>query len=268
VADRTCPSCGRSGRKVTATTIEALVETARLETLAERDGFHFCASPDCDLAYFASTAGQSVTIPKHALRVRIGVKESLEPRPICYCFGFTAEDIAASAMPSANGARAAEVIQERCRRGLDRCEVENPRGACCLGDVQRMEAEAAKKAASSAAASKGSECCQLTPSDTCAGAKPPVAAGRAVHVVRSANPISDEGTAALVESDEYLGCGLQVELRVTDAVADPMRLTVHCPDIGELVELQRCGGCPESVRLEIDDSQQRIQLCCRKFCIA
>ena len=31
----------------------------------------------------------------------------------------------------------AEDITDRCRRGLDRCEVENPRGACCLGDVRQ-----------------------------------------------------------------------------------------------------------------------------------
>ena len=125
-----------------------------LETTADLIAAH----PGTVLLHDAHRAGAdgnrvAETIPTTAVRVRIGVKETGHPRPICYCFGFTSEDIEArvgrSGVPAedipgpvdrGNGPTVAEEIRAKCKRGLDRCEIENPRGACCLGDVQRIAA--------------------------------------------------------------------------------------------------------------------------------
>jgi hypothetical protein len=58
--------------------------------------------------------------------------------PVCYCFGHTPrsirEDQARDGFRSVSAAITAEIRAGRCA-----CEVKNPKGSCCLGDVVRVE---------------------------------------------------------------------------------------------------------------------------------
>lgn len=129
-----CPSCGESGRSVGEVTLRSLVRPAVLDGLGELGLFAFCAEAVCELVYFTAD-GRSVA--KDALSVRVGVKEQESPRPLCYCFGYSAEDIEDEVRREGSSGIPA-TITERCRGGEDRCPETNPRGACCLGDVRRV----------------------------------------------------------------------------------------------------------------------------------
>ena len=129
-----CPSCSNKGRSVKPITIESLVtETARAR-VGLTDGFRFCAEPSCDVAYFHLESGDRFM--RSDVNVRIGQKETSAPRPVCYCFDHTVEDIA-DEVAKTGTSKIADEITQKCRQGLDRCEETNPQGACCLGNVRQ-----------------------------------------------------------------------------------------------------------------------------------
>lgn len=80
------------------------------------------------------------------LRVPVWQKHPPGSRLICYCFG---ENEASMAQEFAEKGRcdASARIREHIAAGRCACEVRNPRGACCLGDiikaVTRIEATGA-----------------------------------------------------------------------------------------------------------------------------
>jgi hypothetical protein len=69
--------------------------------------------------------------------MRVGAKEESDTIPVCYCFGFTRKDIEDEIAETGRSTVAdritAEVVAGRCA-----CEVKNPSGKCCLGNVTRI----------------------------------------------------------------------------------------------------------------------------------
>src|SRR6266568_8168780 len=88
--DEKCPACGAEGKGVKATTLRSLLRPEK-QTLIGDYRYFFCGSPECEIVYF--TKGSSRTFIKADLTVRVGVKEVSPPRPICYCFGHSMEEI-------------------------------------------------------------------------------------------------------------------------------------------------------------------------------
>jgi hypothetical protein len=76
------------------------------------------------------------------VRVPVWQKLAFGDRPICYCFGESErsirDELTAGGASTAVDRVRAHIAAERCA-----CEVRNPRGACCLGDliaaVKRVE---------------------------------------------------------------------------------------------------------------------------------
>ena len=134
-----CPACGTKGKAVGPVTIEKLVIEEARSRAGRAAGFRFCAEPSCEVAYFHPETGARVL--KREVRVRIGQKEGDPPRPICYCFDHSVEQIEAE-VAATGTSKIAEEITEKCRRGLDRCEETNPQGSCCLGNVRQAIREA------------------------------------------------------------------------------------------------------------------------------
>lgn len=86
-----CPSCGKKGRMVKPLTVESLLTEEARSRVIRADGFRFCAEPSCNVAYFHPETGDRFL--RSEVRVRIGQKETAPPRPICYCFNHTVEEI-------------------------------------------------------------------------------------------------------------------------------------------------------------------------------
>jgi len=128
-----CPDCGATGRSVSVTTLKHMVKPEFL-IMVDKPGFLFCPAASCDVVYFHPDGDRLL---KKDVRVRVGLKETEDPVPICYCFGFTeamvrneVETTGACTIP---GRISAEVKARHCA-----CEVRNPQGSCCLGNVNAV----------------------------------------------------------------------------------------------------------------------------------
>ncbi len=96
--------------------------------------FGFCDAPHCDVVYVGT---DGTLIRKDRLRTRVGVKETEDPIPVCYCFGLTADQIARDLV--ANGRSTIRAyIEQQVRAGRCQCEITNPAGRCCLGNVSQV----------------------------------------------------------------------------------------------------------------------------------
>lgn len=126
-----CSQCGEAGRAVQTITLKHHVIPEHLAAI-ERGPFYFCGTPTCDVVYFNTEGG--VMLHKSGVRQRIGLKETEDPIPLCYCFGFTEamvrEEICATGRCTIPQRITAEVKAGNCA-----CEIRNPQGSCCLGSV-------------------------------------------------------------------------------------------------------------------------------------
>jgi len=134
-----CPRCGQEGRSVGSVTIESLVSPAARTRLRSLDGFRFCATPACDVAYFHPASSELIS----CLDVVVPVfQKSTDPgRLVCYCFQHTVAAIQREVRATGSSPIATD-IKTNCAQGLDDCVHTNPQGSCCLGNVQRVICEA------------------------------------------------------------------------------------------------------------------------------
>lgn len=133
-ATQTCPQCGQRARPVERLTVQALLSVS-LETL--RAGhYYFCGTPTCPVVYFS--AGGDQQIPEEALRERVYQKAPEDPDVVvCYCFQHSPRSIRQEI--SATGtSTVVERITAAIQAGQCACEIRNPRGRCCLGDVRAV----------------------------------------------------------------------------------------------------------------------------------
>ncbi len=137
-----CPTCGQKGKPVGAETINALVRP-ELRPDSGFPGGYYCPNPQDATLYFFD--GAQVPISKEDVLVRVGFKESGAPQMVCYCFEHTKDAIQED---WAHGESRIEArIREKVAAGSCSCEVKNPKGKCCLGDVRAAykELEAAEE---------------------------------------------------------------------------------------------------------------------------
>jgi hypothetical protein len=129
-----CPMNGTRSKQVDRLTVASLVRQLPLEM--PRTQYYFCETRDCDIVYFAFDSRAPI-FRRGDLLIRVGAKEESDPIPVCYCFGFTRKDIedeiAETGRPTVADRISAEVTAGRCA-----CEVKNPSGKCCLGNVTRV----------------------------------------------------------------------------------------------------------------------------------
>src|SRR5712671_57688 len=85
-----CPVNGRRSKRVGMLTVTSLVR--KLPLGMAKTQYYLCDAPDCDVVYFAFDA-EAPRFRREDLVVRVGAKETADPIPMCYCFGFTRQDI-------------------------------------------------------------------------------------------------------------------------------------------------------------------------------
>jgi hypothetical protein len=132
-----CPRCGATGRSIGEVTVRAILKpeaTARLLEVERR----FCATPSCSVLYYGEDG--RVAEKGNAI-VRVGLKETNDPVPLCYCFEFTRADVRREVAAAGDSAIPDRIEAEIRARRCD-CERRNPSGACCLGEVRKAVKEA------------------------------------------------------------------------------------------------------------------------------
>ncbi len=128
-----CPVNGARSKRVNTLTVKSLVR--KLPLGMPNTQYYFCDASDCEVVYFALDA-EAPRFRREDLLVRVGAKETADPIPICYCFGFTRQDIWGE-IRSTGKLGVAERIAAEVEAGRCACEVKNPTGKCCLGEVAR-----------------------------------------------------------------------------------------------------------------------------------
>jgi hypothetical protein len=132
-ADDRCHRCGGEGRRAPRETVDSLLKPEALERLREVPYF-FDRTPSCDVVYFSNEAKSY--FQKDELTVRVGLKETESPLSLCYCFGHTVES-AREEIVATGRSTVAKRIAVEVQAGNCSCEVTNPSGKCCLGEVNR-----------------------------------------------------------------------------------------------------------------------------------
>ncbi len=127
----TCPQCSQAGKPVQGQTVKALL-TVSLRAVREVE-YRFCRTPDCPVVYFASDGQQTFT--RDQVRGQVYQKAtSDDATPLCYCFGYTVG--AVRAMPRTQRAAIIDDINTGIQAGQCACDLRNPQGSCCLGNVR------------------------------------------------------------------------------------------------------------------------------------
>lgn len=125
-----CPACRVKGRLVATRTVKNLVrEHTRV---AAASTYYFCRTPECSVVYFSDEG----KFQKSDIKVRVGIKEQEDPIPLCYCFDYTRADISGD-LSLRGQTNIPALVKAEVQRGFCACDVKNPSGACCLGDLTR-----------------------------------------------------------------------------------------------------------------------------------
>jgi len=128
--------------------------------------YYVCTSPDCETVYYDEAGGS--LFDKSDLTVRFGLKETDSPRPVCYCFDHTVEEIH-DEIRRTERSTVMEDIKAKMKDPGCRCEYTNPLGGCCLKTVQAAVADGFRNVGGEeAAVAVGA----VNHADCCAGDKP------------------------------------------------------------------------------------------------
>ncbi len=117
-----------------AITVKALLSVPLTEV---RDvPYRFCRTPDCPTIYYAADGLQA--FDEAALRERVHQKHPADDDVfICYCFRHTPSTIRAELLQTGHS-----TVVERITAGIDAdqcaCDIRNPQGTCCLGNVRTV----------------------------------------------------------------------------------------------------------------------------------
>ncbi len=128
-----CPACGEKGKPVQGQTVKALLSVS-LRKVRGVD-YLFCKTQACPIVYFSSDGESTFTVEQVRERVYQKEPEAAEVF-VCYCFRHTVGDLRA-ASPETRAAIVNDIntgIQaEQCA-----CDLRNPQGSCCLGNVRGL----------------------------------------------------------------------------------------------------------------------------------
>ncbi len=132
-ATNACPVCGEKGKPVHGQTVKALLSVSLREVQGVE--YLFCKTQTCPIVYFSPDGEQTFTVEQ--VRERVYQKEpDAEEVFVCYCFRHTAGDIRA-ASPE-NRAALVDDINTGINAEQCACDLRNPQGSCCLGNVRGL----------------------------------------------------------------------------------------------------------------------------------
>lgn len=131
VAQGSCACCGSRGVQVPVMTVMALLTAEGLRRGVPKAP-RFCASSSCSTVYCDDVSERCVTEDELTVRVHAKHPDDADVL-VCYCFGYTQGAV------RRDGSRTSEDVRTQVEAGRCACEVKNPRGVCCLGDIIKLE---------------------------------------------------------------------------------------------------------------------------------
>ena len=127
-----CPGNGLAGKKVSIQTVKAMLSLPL--NVLNAESYRFCADPNCSTVYYGEDGTQVFT--EDDLRERVYQKHADDEEiSICYCFQHTKKSVCKEIAKSGKSTVLAQ-ITAGIKAGQCACEVRNPQGSCCLGNVR------------------------------------------------------------------------------------------------------------------------------------
>lgn len=127
-----CPTCGKKGKKVGMETVKAMLAVT-LHEIQPDSNYLFCRTADCAVVYFADNGEQTFT--ENQLREKVYQKHPSDDEVfVCYCFRHTPDSIRAELLETGQST-VIETVMAGTKAHECACEIRNPQGSCCLGNV-------------------------------------------------------------------------------------------------------------------------------------
>ncbi|MGH7602017.1 MAG: putative iron-sulfur cluster-binding metallochaperone [bacterium] len=126
-----CPVSGTLSRKVQRRTLEHLLKPEKIDSI-QKVQYYYCKEPACTVVYFSNEDMPFFTTDDVA--VKVFVKNQGAEVPVCYCFDWTRARIKQQINETGQSTAALEIARE-IKAGHCACDIKNPKGECCLGDV-------------------------------------------------------------------------------------------------------------------------------------
>ena len=128
-----CPECNQKGKVVQGQTVKALLSVS-LRSIQNTD-YYFCRTQSCPVVYYSADSKSVFTTSQ--LRERVYQKEpSVDDVFVCYCFKHTVSEIR-NASPEARVTMVND-INAGIQANQCACDLRNPQGSCCLGNVRGL----------------------------------------------------------------------------------------------------------------------------------
>ncbi len=137
-----CPVSGTLSRKVQRRTLEHLLKPEKLGALREVQ-YYYCKEPACTVVYFSNEDVPFFSIDDVA--VKVFAKDQGDEVPVCYCFDWTRGRIKQQIRELGQSTAAVEIARE-IKAGHCMCDIKNPKGECCLGEVNAFVKEVVARA--------------------------------------------------------------------------------------------------------------------------
>jgi hypothetical protein len=139
-----CPECNQKGKVVQGQTVKSLLSVS-LRSVQDTE-YYFCHTQSCPVVYFAAD-GESVFTTSQ-LHERVYQKEpNADDVLVCYCFKHSTAEIR-NASPEVRASLINDInagIQaDQCA-----CDLRNPQGSCCLGNVRGLMKQTEQESAQS-----------------------------------------------------------------------------------------------------------------------
>lgn len=128
-----CPKCNEVGKPVQTITLKSMLIPDALGRLNPNKNHQFCGNSQCDVVYFCKDEGEFTTTD---IKVTVYQKTTDENCPVCYCFGWTRNKIERELIKT-DSSSIIQTISGHMKAGRCGCEVNNPQGSCCLGNVMQ-----------------------------------------------------------------------------------------------------------------------------------
>lgn len=137
-ASAECPVSGTLSRKVQRRTLENLLKPEKIGSMRNAQ-YYYCKEASCNVVYFSNENLPFFTTDDVA--VKVFAKDQGDDVPACYCFNWTRTRIRQQIRETDRSTAALEIARE-IKAGRCACDVKNPKGECCLGDVNFVVKEA------------------------------------------------------------------------------------------------------------------------------
>jgi hypothetical protein len=129
-----CPTNGKLGKRVDSLIVKSMLSASLMNV--ENVQYYFCREADCPTVYYSIDGSQIFT--ESELRERVYQKHPDDERVlICYCFNHTLASIHKE-IKEIGQSSIITTINKGIHLGKCACDIRNPQGDCCLGNVSKF----------------------------------------------------------------------------------------------------------------------------------